>query len=56
MKEYFKRLRDVLTFFAVWFGIPHLMVVYTQDPNMYFWTIFTWVPAAVITAYLKEDK
>jgi hypothetical protein len=56
MKEYMKKLRDVITFFVIWFGIPHLMVVYTQHEELYAWIIIMWLPAVCITGYLKDEE
>jgi len=54
MKEYLRRLWNVLVFFGIWWGIPFYLV-YTYDDGAFFvFILFTWIPAGFITLYLTE--
>ena len=54
--NYFKRLRDVLTFLFIWIVIPSSIYYYINDANVFTLLLLTWIPAWLITDYLKDSN
>lgn len=52
--EYFKRLRDVLTFFVILLAPPLILYKYNNDLDSFLLVMITWLPALFITTYLAD--
>jgi hypothetical protein len=52
--NYFKRVRIIIMFLAIWFGVPQLFVMWTLETGFYAIAIFTWIPGLAITAFLED--
>jgi len=53
-KQQFRKLYFIAIFCTIWLGIPYYFVNTYNDPNLYAFTLLTWIPAIFITLYLSE--
>ena len=52
--NYWKRLRDMITFLFIWIAPCTYAVHVTNSHEYYMLTLITWLPAIFITQYLTD--
>lgn len=54
MKEYLRKVWNVVLFFGIWIGIPYYFVHTYNEPNFFIGIMFMWLPAVLISMYLND--